>query len=133
MASCKGATPPRSSRAGRTSAPSPAWCWFRLVCDSSPRSFILPGRVEPFYDAAIDAQVSGYIKEWRKDIGAIVKKGEVLAVIDTPDLDQRIAQARKVVTNAKSAQALADLTSQRWSALTLLRRRLEQASDAKDE
>jgi RND family efflux transporter MFP subunit len=98
--------------------------------DSSPRSFILPGRVEPFYDAAIDAQVSGYVKEWRTDYGANVKKGETLAVIDTPDLDQRIAQARQWVAHAKSAEALADLTSQRWSALRATGAVSQQASDA---
>ncbi len=99
--------------------------------DSSPRSFILPGRVEPFYDAAIQAQVSGYVKEWRKDIGAFVKKGEVLAVIDTPDLDQRIARARQMVARAKSTEALADLTAQRWNALRASGAVAQQAAEAK--
>ncbi len=98
--------------------------------DSSPRSFILPGQVWPFYDAAIEAQVSGYVKEWRPDYGAFVKKGEVLAVIDTPDLDQRIARARQLVARAKSAEAFADLTSQRWNALRATGAVSQQASDA---
>ncbi len=85
--------------------------------DTSPHVFTLPGRIAAFYDADIDAQVVGYIKEWRKDIGAIVKKGEILAVIDTPELDQQIAKAREDIAHAKAAEAMADLTAQRWDAL----------------
>ena len=54
---------------------------------------MLPGDVEAFYNASIHGQTSGYVSEWRKDIGAKVHQGDVLAVVDTPELDQRIAVA----------------------------------------
>ena len=58
------------------------------------QKLVLPGTLSAFYDAKIYAQVAGYVKAWYRDIGAHVKKGDVLAVIDTPELDQQIAQAR---------------------------------------
>ncbi|MDE2578098.1 MAG: efflux RND transporter periplasmic adaptor subunit [Hyphomicrobiales bacterium] len=84
---------------------------------TAPRILTLPGNLAALYDASINAQVSGYVKEWRKDIGANVKKGEVLAVIDTPELDERISQARQEVAKADAAKSLAVVTAQRWRAL----------------
>ncbi len=75
---------------------------------------VLPGTLSAFYDAKIYAQVSGYVKAWYKDIGARVRKGDVLAVIDTPELDQQIAQARADVSAAASAQKLSAVTALRW-------------------
>ena len=66
---------------------------------------MLPGDVEAFYDASIHGQASGYVREWRKDIGAKVRKGEVLAVIETPELDDRIAAAESELAKAKANQA----------------------------
>src|ERR1700739_3310665 len=57
-------------------------------------TFILPGRLEAYTQAQIYARVSGYLKEWKADIGASVKAGDLLAVIDAPDLDQQIMQAQ---------------------------------------
>ena len=53
------------------------------------REVVLPGNVEAFVSASIHGQTSGYVQEWRKDIGAQVHQGEVLAVVDTPELDQK--------------------------------------------
>jgi RND family efflux transporter MFP subunit len=78
---------------------------------------VLPGTLAAFYDAKIYAQVSGYVKSWQRDIGALVKKGEVLAVIDTPELDQQIAQAKADVSAAGAAQKLSAVTASRWRAL----------------
>ncbi len=100
--------------------------------DASPKSFTLPGDVQAFYDAEIHAQVSGYIKVWNKDIGAVAKKGDVLAVIDTPELDESIAQAEQEVTRAKATQAMAEVTAQRWGALRSSAAVSQQASDEKD-
>ncbi len=75
---------------------------------------LLPGTLAAFNDAKIYAQVSGYVKAWYKDIGAHVKKGEVLALIDTPELDQQIAQAKADVSAAGSAQKLSAVTASRW-------------------
>ena len=54
----------------------------------------LPGRLEAYIRAPIYARVPGYLKSWKYDIGAKVKAGDVLAEIDTPDLDQQLMQAR---------------------------------------
>ena len=78
---------------------------------------MLPGNVEAFYSASIHGQVSGYVQEWRKDIGAKVHQGEVLAVVDTPELDQRIAVAQSELLKAKADLALAKVTAARWNSL----------------
>ena len=54
----------------------------------------LPGRIEAFSKAPIYARISGYLKSWKADIGTPVKAGQLLAEIDTPDLDQQILQAK---------------------------------------
>ena len=100
--------------------------------DTEPPVLTLPGRVEAFYEAGIDAQVSGYIKEWRTDYGAIVKKGETLAVIDTPMLDQQIKEAQNEIASAKSTKAIADLTAQRWDALRKSGAVSKQSADVDD-
>jgi RND family efflux transporter MFP subunit len=77
----------------------------------------LPGRLEAFESAPIYARVSGYLKSWRVDIGAPVKAGEELAVIDTPELDQQLNQAKADLASAKANAALAKTTADRWQAL----------------
>ncbi len=66
----------------------------------------LPGEAMPFTDSPIVAQTSGYLKKWYFDIGARVKKGDMLAEIDTPEVDQQLAQAQ---AQLKVAQAASDL------------------------
>ncbi|HEY1543532.1 MAG TPA: efflux RND transporter periplasmic adaptor subunit, partial [Xanthobacteraceae bacterium] len=68
----------------------------------------LPGRLEAYAQAQLYARVSGYIKEWKVDIGARVKAGELLAEIEAPDLDQQLMQAR---ADLASAQANATLSA----------------------
>lgn len=75
---------------------------------------MLPGTLQAYYSARIYARVPGYLRIWRKDIGARVRKGDVLAVIDTPELDQQIAQARADLGAAASAQKLSKATARRW-------------------
>jgi RND family efflux transporter MFP subunit len=77
----------------------------------------LPGNVAAWYQAAIYARVNGYVKMWYKDIGAKVKAGELLAEIDTPDLDQQYEQAKGELSKAEANEALAELTAKRWEAL----------------
>jgi multidrug efflux pump subunit AcrA (membrane-fusion protein) len=74
----------------------------------------LPGRLEAFTRAPIYAQVSGYLKDWKTDIGAQVKTGELLGEIDTPELDQQLAQARADLVSAKANANLAGITAKRW-------------------
>lgn len=77
----------------------------------------LPARIDAWSQAPIYARVSGYLQKWNVDIGAKVKAGQVLAVIDTPDLDQDLAAARANLVVAKSNLALAESTAKRWQSL----------------
>ena len=78
----------------------------------------LPGRIEAYARAPIYARVSGYLKRWTVDIGAHVKAGQLLAEIETPDLDQQLLQARAELATTRSAMALAESTAKRWQALS---------------
>lgn len=77
----------------------------------------LPARVEAWARAPLNARVSGYLKNWSVDIGAKVKVGQLLAEIETPELDQQLSQARSELATARSNAALAASTAQRWQAL----------------
>ncbi len=95
------------------------------------RELVLPGNVEAFYTASIHAQVSGYVQEWRKDIGAKVRQGDVLAVIDTPELDQSITVAESELARAKANLALAKVTAERWNSLRASAAVSQQTADEK--
>jgi membrane fusion protein, multidrug efflux system len=77
----------------------------------------LPGTLEAYYNAPIYARVPGYLKKWYVDIGTPVASGQVLATIDTPDLDQELLQAQARLNSALAEQALAKITAGRWAAL----------------
>ena len=96
------------------------------------RDLVLPGNVEAFYSASIHSQVMGYVQEWRKDIGAKVKQGDVLAVVDTPELDERVAVAQSELAKAKANLALAKVTAARWNSLRASAAVSQQAADEKD-
>jgi multidrug efflux system membrane fusion protein len=81
------------------------------------QALVLPGRLQAYYDAKLYSQVPGYLHAWYKDIGAHVRKGELLAVIDTPEVDQQVAQARADLGSAGSAQKLSAITASRWENL----------------
>ena len=85
--------------------------------DTTVKHVVLPGDVQAFYSAAIHAQVTGYVHDWRKDIGARVKQGEVLATIDTPALDDQVNQAEGEVEKASANLSLAKTTADRWRSL----------------
>jgi RND family efflux transporter MFP subunit len=74
---------------------------------------VLPGRTEAYTDAPIYAQTSGYLKGWHFDIGAKVKAGDVLAEVDTPEVDQELAQAQAQLKVAQAALNLAEVTYRR--------------------
>lgn len=78
---------------------------------------ILPGDIQAFAAAPIYARASGYVRAWYKDIGDRVKKGEKLADIDTPDLDQQLAQARADLANAQANATVATTTANRYREL----------------
>ena len=77
----------------------------------------LPGRFEAYTQAPIYARVSGYLKSWKVDIGAQVKAGQLMAEIETPDLDQQLLQAKADLATAKANAELARTTAQRWQAM----------------
>ena len=88
---------------------------------------VLPGQTEAYTDAPIFAQTSGYLKVWHYDIGAKVKAGAVLAEIDTPEVDQELAQARAQLKVAEAALNLAEVTYRRSQ--DLFNRRVIAAED----
>src|ERR1700690_1176629 len=96
------------------------------------RGRVLPGNVDAFYSASIHSQVMGYVQEWRKDIGAKVHQGDVLAVVDTPELDDRIAVAQSELAKAKANLALARVTATRWDSLRHTAAVSQQEADEKD-
>lgn len=107
------------------------------VAVNSPSSAVntagleLPGRIEAWQRAPIYARVSGYVKDWKHDIGAPVKAGEVLANLETPDLDQQLAQTRADLVSSKADATLADTTAKRWRALVATGAVSKQAADEK--
>jgi len=92
----------------------------------------LPGEVQAFTAAPIYAQVSGYVRKWYFDIGAKVKKGQLLAELDTPNLAGQSEQARANLINAQAAQRLSAATAQRYDALFAQGAVSRQDKDEKD-
>jgi RND family efflux transporter MFP subunit len=80
-------------------------------------SLELPGRLQAYISAPIYARVPGYLKSWSHDIGSKVKAGELLAEIDTPDLDQQLRQARADLNVAEANARLAKISADRWQSL----------------
>jgi RND family efflux transporter MFP subunit len=85
--------------------------------DATPGVLTLPAQLQAFENAGIHSRVAGYLKAWKVDIGAPVKRGQVLAEIDTPDLDQQLAQARADLATARANQSLSGTTAARWKNL----------------
>src|SRR5277367_3899187 len=75
---------------------------------------ILPGNLQANYEAPIYARTSGYLKRWLVDIGTPVKAGQLLAEIESPEVDQQLRQAQADLATAEANQKIADLTAQRW-------------------
>jgi RND family efflux transporter MFP subunit len=74
----------------------------------------LPAEIKPWLEASIYARANGYLENWVADIGAHVEAGQLLALIETPDLDQQLAQARAELVLAQANQHLAEVTDNRW-------------------
>ncbi len=88
---------------------------------------VLPGGAQAFVDAPIYARTNGYLKKWYFDIGARVKQDQLLAEIETPEVDQQLEQARSELETAKANLNLATTTADRWKKL------LEEDSVSKQE
>ena len=78
---------------------------------------ILPGIVQAYIESPIYARTSGYLKSWRTDIGARVHKGDLLAELETPEVDKQLSQARADLATAQANLAISDITNQRWQRL----------------
>jgi RND family efflux transporter MFP subunit len=78
---------------------------------------VLPGTVQAYTEAPIYARTSGYLKEWRVDIGSLVNKGDLMAEIDSPEVDQQYSQAQADLATARANEALAGSTNVRWQGL----------------
>lgn len=81
------------------------------------QEIILPGNVQPFITSPIYSRTNGYLKTWYFDIGAHVKKGQLLAEIETPEVDQQLEQARSNLLTAQANLNLASITKTRYEGL----------------
>ena len=80
-------------------------------------ALVLPGSVQAYYEAPIYARTSGYLKAWHTDIGTAVKKGQLLAEIEAPEVDQQLRQAEADLGTARANYELARTTNERWQGL----------------
>jgi RND family efflux transporter MFP subunit len=78
---------------------------------------VLPGNVQPFISSPVYSRTNGYLKKWYYDIGARVKQGQLLAVIETPEVDQQLQQARSNLLTAQANLELASITKTRYQGL----------------
>jgi RND family efflux transporter MFP subunit len=81
------------------------------------QEIILPGNVQPYITSPIYARTNGYLRKWYVDIGAHVKQGQLLAVIETPEIDQQLDQSMSNLNTAKANLALAEITKNRYQGL----------------
>lgn len=84
------------------------------LAESQLGELILPGNIQANYEAPIYARTSGYLKRWLVDIGTPVKAGQLLAEIESPEVDSQLRQAQADLATAEANQKIADLTAERW-------------------
>jgi RND family efflux transporter MFP subunit len=104
---------------------------FKAVSGPKGEDVVLPGTVQSFLEAPTYARTSGYVKAWYTDIGAPVKKGQLLAEIDTPEIDDQLRQAEADLGTAEANGKLADSTAKRWQALVATDSVSKQENDEK--
>src|SRR5580700_8557955 len=110
-------------KAGRSLSAETAQAALPAVSVVSPKQtvpadeIILPGNVQPFITSPIYSRTNGYLKKWYFDIGAHVKQGQLLAVIETPEVDQQLQQARSNLLTAQANLELASITKTRYQGL----------------
>ena len=92
---------------------------------------VLPGTVQAYSEARIYARTNGYLKSWLVDIGSAVRKGQLLAEIDTPEVDQQLAQAVADLATARANEALSNTTNRRWNDLLVTESVSKQDADEK--
>src|ERR1700742_1835862 len=90
---------------------------------------VLPGATQPYINSPVYARASGYLVKWYHDIGSRVKKGDLLAVINAPELDKQLAQAQADLETSKANSNIAKITSDRWQGLVKTHSVSKQATD----
>ena len=92
----------------------------------------LPGTIEAFQQASLHARTNGYVKKWLVDIGDKVQEGQVLAELDTPEIDQQLTQAQAAAEQAKAAVTIAKSAADRWDAMAKAHAVSQEDADQKD-
>lgn len=87
------------------------------TAESGDNELVLPGNLQAYIESPIFARTNGYLLRWYKDIGSKVEKGDLLASIDTPEVDQELSQARANREQLKAALGLAKISADRWANL----------------
>jgi RND family efflux transporter MFP subunit len=95
----------------------PAVVVMKVTQGTGSEETVLPGSVQAWHEAPIYARTSGYLKDWKTDIGTPVKAGDLIAEIDTPEVDAQLHQAEADLGTAEANQKLAQSTADRWIAL----------------
>jgi RND family efflux transporter MFP subunit len=85
--------------------------------ESAQEDLVLPGTMQAYVESPIYARTNGYLRKWYRDIGSRVRQGELLADIDTPEIDQQLSQARADLNTAKANAHLSEITATRFSEL----------------
>src|SRR6266480_3380276 len=85
--------------------------------EASREDLVLPGTMQAYVESPIYARTSGYLKKWYHDIGSRVRQGELLADIDTPEVDQQLSQVRAALNTAKANAHLSEITATRYTEL----------------
>ncbi|AWI55303.1 efflux transporter periplasmic adaptor subunit [Aquabacterium olei] len=107
----------RAVRAGTEAAAVRSVLFIRPEVARGERTLTLPATLRGRQEAAIHARTNGYVKAWKKDIGDRVKQGEVLALIDTPEVDQDLAQTRATLQQIQARLELTRTSLARWESL----------------
>ena len=97
----------------------------------SVNSLVLPGNIQAYNSAAIYARTNGYVRRWLADIGDHVHSGQVLAILDAPEVDQQLAQAQADYQTTVAEQKLAETTAKRWATMLAKDAVSRQESDEK--
>ncbi len=92
---------------------------------------VLPGNMEAFTDTPVYARTNGYLRRWYSDIGAHVRAGQLLAEIETPEIDQQLRQSRAELATAQATYKLAKSTAERWQTLRKTESVSQQETDEK--
>src|SRR6266496_566585 len=87
------------------------------VTEPTDEGLVLPGSMQAYVESPIYARTNGYLKKWYRDIGSRVRRGELLADIDTPEVDQQLSQARADLNTAKANAHLSEITATRFTEL----------------